>query len=80
MTKTIAIDDSLTPLKNRLKREGFKIVDMDKANLKKVDAVIVNSIDDNIMGIQNTLTKSPVISANGLDHEEVIKELKNRGL
>ncbi|MDI3533953.1 MAG: hypothetical protein PWQ82_318 [Thermosediminibacterales bacterium] len=80
MTKTIAIDDSLTSLKKRLEREGYKIVDMDKTNLKNVDAVIVNSIDDNIMGIQNTYTKSPVVSADGLDHEEVIRELKNKGL
>lgn len=80
MTKTIAVDDSLTTLKKRLEREGYKIVDMDKTNLKNVDAVIVNSIDDNVMGIQNTYTKSPVISADGLGHEEVIKELKNKGL
>jgi hypothetical protein len=78
MKRIIALDDSLSPIRDYLVDKGYQVVDIHDSNFDNVSAVIVNSIDDNFMGIQDTMTKAPVIEATGLTPEQIVSELENR--
>ena len=83
MSRRIAIEPNLTPVKELLSSKGYQVdsINYDKAssNFKdNYDAFIVNGLDTNSFGINDTGTKAPVINAVGLTAEEVYKELENR--
>lgn len=80
----IGIERSLTNVKSLLEQNNYNVVEMDNSNTdtkkaqKKFDAIIVSGLDSNFLGIQDTLSNTPVITANGKTAEEVYTELKNR--
>ena len=45
--------------------------------LNKFDAVIVKGEDQNVMGIQDTITNTTIINANGMTPENVKTEIEN---
>lgn len=78
MSKVVAVDDALTPIQNKLREEGYQTVKLQEADYEKVGAIIVNSIDDNFMNMQNTMTRTPVIEASGRSPDDIVEELKRR--
>jgi hypothetical protein len=80
--KTIGIQKELSTVRDYLKDNGFKVYEVDTTNitsastLQSFDAVVVNGANDNIMGIDNTETKMPVINADGLTPVDVLNALK----
>jgi len=38
--------------------------------------VVVSGGDDNMMGIQTTMTKAPVINAQGLSPQEIVQKIR----
>jgi len=80
LKKVVAVDDALKPLEKRLKQEGYNTVKLQEADYDHVGAIIVNSIDDNFMNMQDTMTKAPVIEASGRSPEEIVKELRRRNI
>ncbi|AYO32110.1 YkuS family protein [Biomaibacter acetigenes] len=73
MKRTVAVDDSLSPIKRTLEREGYGVTRMGDV---KADAVIVNGIDDNFMGMEDMIQNIPVINAQGKTAEQILEELK----
>lgn len=51
---------------------------MDRVKDTEVDAVVLSGADQNIMGMQNIVTKAPVINASGLSPEEIWNEIQRR--
>ncbi|HYE09629.1 MAG TPA: YkuS family protein [Patescibacteria group bacterium] len=80
----IGIEKSLTNVKEYLEQNNVEAVVMSKEKkdskraLKKYDAIVASGLDSNFLGMQDTMTKTPVISADGKTVEEVYNEIKNR--
>lgn len=70
----IAVEENLTPIRNLLREKGYQIVSMDQ--FSAADCVVVTGGDDNLMGIQTTLTQAPVIAASGKTAEEIVSEIE----
>ena len=73
----IAVEDGLSQIEATLRQEGYQVVDPEEAGAN-VDAVVVTGMDENLMGITDTLTSGVVIDASGLDADEVLAELERR--
>ncbi len=75
--RTIAVEPGLEPVREELRRRGFRTVDLD-ADLDAVDAIVVRGSDDNLLNRQDILTRAPVIEAAGLTAREVADEVARR--
>lgn len=84
MKHNIAIETTLTPIKDYLTDKGYHVetmsFDKNAAPTKagNFDAIIVTGINDNLMGISDTTTRAVVIEAKGLTPEQVYHELQMR--
>lgn len=75
MKKTVALDDSLSPIKRALEKEGYKVTRMGDV---KADAIIVSGIDDTFMGAEDVAQNIPVINAQGKTADQVLDELRRK--
>lgn len=79
--KNIAIERTMSFVKNDLKREGYQIdvIDSNEKNnssyLNNFDALVVSGIKSNFIGIETSSTKIPVIKASGKSIEDIKVEL-----
>jgi len=79
--KNIAIERTMSFVKNDLKREGYQIdiIDSDEKNnssyLNNFDALVVSGIKSNFIGIETSQSKIPVIKATGKSIEDIKVEL-----
>lgn len=80
----IGIEKSLNNVKEYLEQNNLQAVVMDdskkdsKRALKKYDAIVSSGLDSNFLGMQDTMSKTPVINADGKTVEEVYNEIKSR--
>ncbi|WP_099188175.1 YkuS family protein [Tepidibacter mesophilus] len=79
--KNIAVERTMSFVKNDLKREGYQIdiIDTNEKNnpnyLNNFDALLVSGSKSNFIGIETSLTKIPVIKASGKSIEDIKVEL-----
>ncbi|AZR74286.1 hypothetical protein BBF96_13270 [Anoxybacter fermentans] len=73
----VVVDDELRNIKSALEEQGYEVLGMDALG-QNPDAVIVSGIDDNLMGMQGIQVKAPVISASGMNANQVINELNKK--
>lgn len=78
MMKKIAVEGSLENVKNYLQEKGYEVEELNNKNLNIYDAIIVTGQDSNVLGIENTVTKSAVITARGQSPEEIYQQLQDR--
>lgn len=71
----VAVDDSLSNVQQALTEEGYEVVALDD-DLDAVVAIVVNGLDDDVMGIETRETTAPVIDADGLSANEVVEEVR----
>jgi len=76
MEKLIAVEQGLNNVSQALQSAGYQVVNLEQRNLQNVQCVIVSGGDPNLMGIQTTMTKAPVINAKGLSPEQVIEDVQ----
>lgn len=74
----VAVATELGNVRTALEREGFTVVDLEGTDLKDVNAVIVSGVSDDVMGIQDTETNAPVITADGRAADEILSDVKHR--
>ncbi len=72
--KKVAVEDNLSEIAGTLKEHGYTIVS--PKSKENVVATIVMGMDNNLMNIQNTTTKSPVIDATGMTPEQVLTRIE----
>ncbi|WP_248927758.1 YkuS family protein [Paenibacillus hamazuiensis] len=72
----VAVENSLSHLKEALQNSGCEIVSMD--NLANADCCVISGQDKNMMGMAETATKASVINADGLTDDEVVQQVKQR--
>ncbi len=75
----IAIEPALTNVKDYLLGMGYKVesIDVNKetGSLRGFDAIVVNGMSSNLLGMSNTRAKASVINADGLTPQEVAQRI-----
>ncbi|WP_371367461.1 hypothetical protein SRRS_13970 [Sporomusa rhizae] len=72
--KKVAVEDNLSEIAGALKEHGYTIVS--PKSKESVVATIVTGMDNNLMNIQNTTTKSPVIDVTGMTPKQVLSRIE----
>lgn len=75
MAKKIAVEDNLSTIKQALEKSGYTVVS--PKSKESVMACVVMGMDNNLMDIQNTVTKAPVIDAAGMTPEQVVSRIES---
>lgn len=79
MKRKIAVEGSLSDVKGLLQSKGYQVEDLNNQNnLDSYDAIIITGQDSNVLGMENAVTKSPVIDARGQSAEDIYQQLQNR--
>ncbi|WP_291633325.1 YkuS family protein [Clostridium sp.] len=82
--KKIAVQKGLKEVKDYLCEEGYTVKEFDnrKKNagnfLNRYDAVIVTGENQNIMGVEDTISKTSIINATGMTSEEVKNQIERK--
>ena len=76
--RRVAVEDSLAPVKAELRARGFDVVSLAGGVPDGIDAIIVNGLDENLLGRQDVISRVPVISARGLSAAEAVGEVARR--
>lgn len=80
----IGVERSLTNVINYLSSQGYKIHEFDAAQkntkdfIDGFDAVVISGVNQNLMGIHDTMSKTSIIDARGLSPQDVKKEIDRR--
>lgn len=74
----VAVDDALRPVKEQLLAGGFDVVRLAGGVPGDVQAIVVNGLDDNLLGRQDIVSRIPIVNADGLSPEEVAAEVSRR--
>ncbi|MFU0799481.1 MAG: YkuS family protein [Xylanivirga thermophila] len=82
--KNIAVQRGLKPVSEYLSHAGYKVFEFDsrqkddKDFLDGFDAVVMTGMDDNLLGIQDTINNVPFIEARGMTPEEIKETIEKR--
>ncbi|MBM4761954.1 YkuS family protein [Bacillus sp. B15-48] len=75
----VGVEQSLSNISAALREKGYDVVDLkQETDAQGCDCCVVTGIDSNVMGMQDTVTKGPVIEANGMTAEEVCRQVDQR--
>ncbi|WP_286228861.1 YkuS family protein [Neobacillus mesonae] len=75
----IGVEQSLTNVQQALREKGYDVVELkQESDARNVDCCVVTGLDSNVMGMQDTVSKTPVIDANGMSADEVCREVESR--
>ena len=80
--KKVAVQKGLNPIKDYLCEEGYTVKEFDKSKknagnfLDRYDAVIVTGENQNIMGVEDTISTTPIIDASGMTGEQVKEQIE----
>jgi hypothetical protein len=75
MNKVIAVEDNLTPFKNYLANEGYRVIGVKEAKGQNIDAVVLSGSDENLMGMQDVIINAPIINAKGRTPQQVLADI-----
>ena len=68
----VAIEDTLEQMKQALTEQGYEVTTFQSGSAPDdCDCCIISGTDENMMGIQTTVTEAPVIDARGMNIEEL---------
>ncbi|SNX55107.1 YkuS family protein [Thermoanaerobacterium sp. RBIITD] len=82
MGKKIAVERQLSSVKRYLTDKGYDVVNLEQnselsgIDIKDYDAIVITGQHRDMLGYENTITKSPVIDAAGLTPEDVESQIK----
>lgn len=77
----VAVEDGLENVKQALRAEGYQITKLSPGKMEGVSAAVVTGLSSNFMGIHDTNgNRFPVIDATGKTVDEVVRQVKERGL
>lgn len=71
----VAVDDSLSPVREHLTAQGFDVVGLRDGVPEGVVAIVVNGLDDDLMGRQDIVARVPVIDAAGRSPDQVGRDV-----
>ncbi|WP_251553734.1 YkuS family protein [Neobacillus muris] len=75
----VGVEQSLTNIQQALRDKGHDVVELkQESDATNCDCCVITGMDSNVMGMQDTVTKAPVIDANGLSADEVCQAVESR--
>ncbi|MCH6267503.1 MULTISPECIES: YkuS family protein [Neobacillus] len=75
----VGVEQSLTNVQDALRAKGYDVVELkQESDAQNCDCCVVTGLDSNVMGMADTVTKAPVIDANGLSADEVCQAVESR--
>ncbi len=75
----IGVEQSLSAVQEALRNQGHEVVELKQEyDTKNCDCCVISGMDQNVMGMQDTTMKGPVINADGLTAEQVCQEVDSR--
>lgn len=83
MNRKIAVEESLTPVKDFLAQKGYSVDSINFSKeftrgLDKYDAVVITGINENFLGVEDISTDATIINARGLTAEQVYNQIENK--
>ncbi|MCX7884878.1 MAG: YkuS family protein [Caloramator sp.] len=81
MKKKVAVEQNLDNVKEYLEERGIKTEQfsgsqfLNASKISKYDAIIVSGSNKDLLGMQDTQTKIPVIDATGMTPQEIYNNL-----
>ena len=75
----IGVEQSLTDVQQALQQKGYDVVQLTNENdAKGCDCCVVTGIDNNVMGISNSVTAGSVIEASGMTADQICQQVESR--
>ncbi|MCG1020460.1 MULTISPECIES: YkuS family protein [Sutcliffiella] len=75
----IGVEQSLTDVQEALQQKGYDVVQLTNENdAKGCDCCVVTGIDNNVMGISNSVTAGSVIEASGMTADQICQQVESR--
>ncbi|HEX7055944.1 MAG TPA: YkuS family protein [Bacilli bacterium] len=74
----IAVEQSLGEITQALVNQGHEVVALNAGNASNCQCCVISGLDQNMMGISDTITQAPVINARGMSAEEVARQVSER--
>jgi len=76
MGKIVAVEEGLTPVRDFLQAKGCQVVGMAEAEKKQVDAIVISGLDQNVTGMEDIVSKTPIIvNAKGRTPAEIWNDI-----
>ncbi|HHV73176.1 hypothetical protein BVF91_08180 [Thermoanaerobacterium sp. PSU-2] len=82
MGKKIAVERELSNVKRYLTGKGYDVVNLEQdsnlsgINVNDYDAIVITGQHKDMVGFENTYTKSPIIDATGMTPEDIENAIK----
>ncbi|UOE93014.1 MULTISPECIES: YkuS family protein [Bacillaceae] len=75
----IGVEQSLTDVQQELQARGYDVIQLkQEQDAQGCDCCVITGQDQNVMGIQNTVTNGSVITADGKTAEEICQTVEAR--
>ncbi|CAM3428138.1 YkuS family protein [Marinicrinis lubricantis] len=74
----IAVEPSLSNVKQALQQNGYDVVDMQADSMQSCDCCVISGQDKNMMGMGDVQTQASVINAEGMSAEDVVQQVQQR--
>ena len=76
MSFLIAVDDSLSNIRDALRKQGYQTVELSTADFRDVDAYVVDKNNEDLTKRKNSIADERVIAASDTDVDTVINILR----
>ncbi|MHB8756615.1 MAG: YkuS family protein [Bacillota bacterium] len=77
MKGTIAVEGTLSPVADILRRQGYQVIDTE-GDISGANVIVVSGLDDNLTGRQDMVAEVPVINADGQTPKDVLRSVKEK--
>ncbi len=77
---TVAIEGQLSPFGQLLQEAGYDVIPLNDHALSRAQAIVVQGTDNNFLGMDDPLSKAPVINADGMTPDQVLEAVERRAL
>ena len=77
---TIAIEANLSLFQKTLEQAGFHVIALDDDAVGIAQAIVVQGTDNNFLGREDPKTLAPVINADGMTPDQVLKAVQERAI
>ncbi|WP_078554991.1 YkuS family protein [Bacillus alkalicellulosilyticus] len=75
----IGVEQSLTDVQQELQQRGYDVIQLkQEQDAQGCDCCVITGQDQNVMGIQNTVTAGSVITAHGKTAEEICQSVEEK--
>jgi hypothetical protein len=74
----IAVDDSLAPFRQALSHAGYQVVSLRALPPDDAAVIVVNGIDDRLLGMETAMTAAPIVNADGMTVDQMLREVARR--